>query len=99
MNDVETPRVPLPITKSCCFVHQDSSVLFTRLYGSIALVGLLEHCALQMQFPEPMQTEPTTILNARTPSQTSHATLLPFLFFFGTSVIVSAIVSSRVSPP
>lgn len=71
---------------------------FTWLYGSIALLGLLEHCALQMLFLESMQMEPTTIIYARTPSQASHATLLPFLFFFGTSVIVSAMVASRVSP-
>ena len=72
---------------------------FTWLYGSIALLGLLEHCAFQMLFLESMQTEPTTIIYARTPSQPSQATLLPFLFFLGTSVIVSAMIFSRVSPP
>ena len=61
MNGVDTPRVPPAVMKSCCFVHQDGSMRFTRLYGSIALLGLPEHRALPMLSVNPMQTEPTTI--------------------------------------
>ena len=62
MNGIETPRASPAITKSWCFVDQNGLMRFTRLYGSIALPGLLEHFALPMLSLEPMQTKPTSIL-------------------------------------
>ena len=46
-----------------------------------------------------MQTESTARSPSHTSHRASHATLFPFLFFFGTSVIVRAVISNLVSPP